>query len=96
MEYNVKFVYKDGKDISISIADDTLNAFFETLNEGKIFWRNEDQKEGFWLDLKDIRYVQLFGNSEESNGETQDRDSAREVYEDDERRRFSEDEGTEA
>jgi hypothetical protein len=95
MEYSIKFVYKDDKDISIKISDDTLDSFFETLNQGKIFWTNEDQEQGFWLDLKEIRYVELFGKKEVSNGKAQDRNSSREVYDDNERCGLREEENTE-
>lgn len=61
MNYNVKFVYMDGKDIDVPLKDEKLQEFFSRLNGNMIYWTDESQKNGFWLNMDKIRYIQFQG-----------------------------------
>lgn len=60
--YQVKFVYKDGKDMNINMVPDRLKNFFDALNAKTIFWYGDDNTHltaGFWTNLEDIRFLQI-------------------------------------
>jgi len=61
MQYKIKFVYLDGKDLDLNISAEKIGAFFEKLNRGEIYWHDEEQMSGFWLNLDKVRYIQFFG-----------------------------------
>ena len=62
--YQVKFHYKDGKEVNINIVPPKLDPFLENLNHNQVFWNNEETAEeskdnGFWTNVEDIRFVQI-------------------------------------
>ena len=65
MQYIVKFVYDDGKDLDVSIEAARLQDFFSCLDNKQVFWADKESKSGFWLDLKKVRFVQLTAKQEE-------------------------------
>ena len=69
MKYRIQFVYFDGKDIVIPLESEKLSEFFKRLNENRIYWFDEGQKEGFWLNIAQIRYIKLYAQEEVKNEE---------------------------
>lgn len=80
MQFRMKLVYQDNKDLDISIDEASLPNFFESLNKHKIYW-NHDSSHGFWTDLEKVRYVQFMATPEpqEKNGKEEDKESIREL-----------------
>lgn len=64
MKYRIKFVYMDGKDIEIPLDAERLDSFFKRLNANHIYWADADQKEGFWLNMEKVRFIQFFATEE--------------------------------
>lgn len=61
MQYKVKFIYFDGKDVDLILDENKIKGFFEKLNAGEIYWNDENMMRGFWLNLEKIRYIEFFG-----------------------------------
>ncbi len=59
--FQVRFTYKDGKDININILEEKLDLFFSRLNEKRIFWGISEERldKGFWTNMEDVRFVQI-------------------------------------
>jgi hypothetical protein len=55
--YQVKFVFKDGKDLNVNVEAQYLTQFFDELSNKKIYW-NQTKTSGFWTNLDDVRFVQ--------------------------------------
>ncbi len=65
MNYTIKLVYMDGKELTIALSEDKLGDFYETLSKKGIYWM-EKSDNGFWTDLDKVRYVQIFKIKEEA------------------------------
>jgi len=72
MQYLVKFVYDDGKELDVSVNAEQLQPFFQSLDAKQVFWSDEDRKHGMWLDLGKVRYVQLIQQQEPANEQARD------------------------
>ena len=67
MNYQIKFMFIDGKDIRVSIALDRVERFFEAINSHKIYWVDDELDSGFWLPVDKIRYIRLRKEDDEGN-----------------------------
>jgi len=67
MQYLVKFIYNDNTDLDVNIEKDKLQEFFACLDRKQIYWADKEESRGFWLDLKNIRYIQLIKPEEKIN-----------------------------
>lgn len=65
MNYIVSLTYRDDKKLNIEITEEQLEPFMEAIKMQEMFW-SEGRKNGFYTDLKDIRYLQL---AEKGQGE---------------------------
>jgi hypothetical protein len=59
MDFVIKFVFMDGKDLNMEMTADAMDGFFSSLSQKQVFW-NQEATRGFWLDLDKIRYVHFF------------------------------------
>lgn len=57
-QYQIKFIYKDGKDLNVNIEPQFLQAFFDALNAKGVYW-SQDKVHGFWTNLDEVRFVQI-------------------------------------
>lgn len=64
MKYRIKFVYMDGKHIELPLDADKLETLFGRLNDNHIYWADDEQKEGFWLNIDKIRFIQFYSIEE--------------------------------
>lgn len=80
MNFTIKLVYQDGKDLDIAIDQSALPGFFEALNKHQICW-SEDASNGFWTDLEKVRYVQFLSNQESKviDGKEEGKEGIREL-----------------
>lgn len=67
MKYLVNFIYNDSKELKINIEQSKLQEFFSCLDKKQIYWADESEATGFWLDLKNIRCIQLSKIEETQN-----------------------------
>ena len=84
MQYLVKFMYDDGKNVDVALDEEQLQDFFRCLDAKQVYWADEERKFGMWLDLGKVRYVHLLkqepadgkarneGEDVPSDGELQD------------------------
>ena len=70
MNYQIKFMFTDGKDIRVEITHDRIERFFDALNQGRIYWLDDDLESGFWLPVEKIRYIRLKKAEDEQNQES--------------------------
>ena len=78
--YQVKFTYKDGKDMNVNMVPDKLKRFFDTLNTKQIFWYGDDEENpetGFWTNLDDIRFIQIHAVKGEEKDEKDEKNSVK-------------------
>lgn len=63
---NLKFVYFDNKDVTLTIKDENLDNLFTSLNQKQMYF-DEINKMGFWTDLDKIRYIHSLFYQEDAN-----------------------------
>ncbi len=56
--YQIKLVYKDGKEMDLEIPNTQYQNFFDSLNAKKVFWSPYVSR-GFWTNLDDVRYIHV-------------------------------------
>ena len=65
MNFTVKIVYMDGKDINVLLPQDKAEEFLTCIKSGAAFWE-EKQKQAFWTNLENIRYLQVLPAGDEN------------------------------
>lgn len=59
MNYRITLVYNDGNSINVEVPEDEYQQVMECLENKNVFW-GKDQKQGFWTNIQDVRYMQIF------------------------------------
>lgn len=58
-QFRVQVMFKDESPIEILVPEEKMQHFFDSVNSGKVYY-NEALKYGFWTNVHDIRYMQIF------------------------------------
>lgn len=64
--YRATIVFNDNQQLYVDITEKDLKKFSEDVSNNKIFWNNE-QSQGFWTDIKNIRYISFKEKEADSN-----------------------------
>ncbi len=84
--YQVKFTYKDDKELNINMVPAKLKSFFDCLDIKQIFWFGDEEttpEVGFWTNLDDIRYIHIQAVKGEIDEEPKEcKESSTEVHDD--------------
>ncbi len=57
-QYVAQFVYKDSQNVAVCVKYNELKDLFQRLKEGE-FYIAKNGLNGFWLDLKEVRYIEI-------------------------------------
>ena len=68
---NLKFVYFDNKDVTLTIKEESLGNLFTSLNQKQMYF-DEINKMGFWTDLDKIRYIHSLFYQEDVNAKPEE------------------------
>ena len=60
MAYQLKITFNDGKSVDVNINEDQLNKFFDCQRNSTVFWTNENEELGFYVDNANVRYTQIY------------------------------------
>ena len=58
MQYVLKIIYLDDKDVSIILEEKQVPLFIETIKKNEPFWQNEKES-AFYVPLTQIRYMNI-------------------------------------
>ena len=68
MQYAVKIIYLDGKDVSVLLEEKQVPDFLEALKKNKPYWE-EKREAAFWTAEKQVRFINIQKVAEEKDGE---------------------------
>lgn len=55
--YTLSFKYPEQESISIMINEDQIRDLFLTISDSKIFWKDEENIEGVWIDMSKVMCI---------------------------------------
>lgn len=59
MEYIVKLIDYSDKQLDVRVQEEDLSHFLESVKKGDVAWDSEQKKYGFFVDPKNVRFMQL-------------------------------------
>lgn len=59
MIYRINIMYKDAKSVRVDLHEDEYQQFIECFKNKEVYW-GRGEKQGFFTDCEQVRYVQIF------------------------------------
>jgi hypothetical protein len=75
MKYILKMFYADGKDVTVILEEHEISVFLEKVNKNEPYWTNNNET-AFWTPSTQVRYVNIYKQKEENEGQEAKSDKA--------------------